>query len=123
MTDLESLRERYEAFVVDRGWTRFHTPKNLAEAISIESNELLECFLWHDNLTSAELREDEELRTRVEEELADVVIYCMGLATRMDIDLLDAVESKLEDNEDRFDEETTRSINDELSRWQREDSE
>jgi NTP pyrophosphatase (non-canonical NTP hydrolase) len=123
MPTLDSLQSRYEQFVEDRDWEQYHTPKNLAEAISIESNELLECFLWHDNLDAADLREDEELRSSIEEELADVVIYCMGLATRMEIDLLEAVESKLDDNDRRFDDEATSSIHDELSQWQREDSE
>ena len=120
MTDLEDLQQRYEAFVSQRNWEQFHTPKNLAEAITVEASELLECFLWHDNLEPEELQTDEALRTDVEEELADIVIYCLGMATRLDIDLLDAVEAKLEDNEQRFDAGKTESINEELSQWKRE---
>ncbi|MFC5367233.1 nucleotide pyrophosphohydrolase [Salinirubrum litoreum] len=120
MTDLEDLQLRYEQFVAQRNWEQFHTPKNLAEAISVEASELVECFLWHDNLKPDELQKNENLVTDVEEELADIVIYCLGMATRLDIDLLDAVEAKLEDNEQRFDPEKTDTINEELSQWQRE---
>jgi NTP pyrophosphatase (non-canonical NTP hydrolase) len=91
---------------------QFHTPKNLAEAITAEANELLECFQWHDNLESEELQNHENLRADVEEELVDIVIYCLGMATRLDIDLLDAVDGKLEDNEQRFDAEKTEAITD-----------
>mgnify|MGYP003836200677 CR=1 FL=1 len=119
MTTIDSLQERYRAFVSERDWEQFHTPKNLAEAISIEASELLEHFLWHDNLDPETIREDSELRAQVAEELADVVIYSMGLATQLDIDLVDAVETKLEENESRFDEETTSEITEDLQRWQR----
>jgi NTP pyrophosphatase (non-canonical NTP hydrolase) len=123
MVTLPELQNRYAEFVSTRGWEQFHTPKNLAEAISIESNELLECFLWHDNLDPAEIKADEELMAQVEDELADIIIYCMGMASRLDIDLLATVESKMGDNETRFDEDTTRSINQNLRRWQRRSSE
>jgi NTP pyrophosphatase (non-canonical NTP hydrolase) len=112
MTDLEDLQQRYEVFVSQRNWEQFHTPKNLAEAITVEASELLECFLWHDNLEPDKLQNEEALRTNVEEELADIVIYCLGMATRLDIDLLDAVDGKLEDNEQRFDAEKTEAITD-----------
>jgi NTP pyrophosphatase (non-canonical NTP hydrolase) len=120
VSEFENLQERYERFVSKREWKQFHTPKNLAEAINIEASELLECFLWHDNLEASELQDEERLRSDVEEELADIVIYCMGMATRLDIDLLDAVEAKLDDNEQRFDAEKTESVTRQLSTWKRE---
>jgi NTP pyrophosphatase (non-canonical NTP hydrolase) len=95
VSDLEDLQQRYKAFVSQRNGEQFHTPKNLAEAITVEASELLECSLWHDNLEPEELQTDEALRADVEEELADIVIYCLGMATRLDIDLLEAVESKI----------------------------
>lgn len=119
MATIRSLQERCRKFVAERDWDQFHTPKNLAEAISIEANELLENFLWHDNHESEVIREDSELTAQVAEELADVVIYSMGLAIQLDIDLAEAVERKLEENERRFDEETSSEITEELRRWQR----
>ena len=119
MTSIESLQERYREFVAERNWNQFHTPKNLAEAISIEASELLELFLWHDNHDAEVIRQDSELKSQVESELADVVIYCLGIATRMNIDLMSAVESKMEENERRFDEETATEVTADLQRWQR----
>lgn len=120
MTTINSLQERYREFVVERDWDQFHTPKNLAEAISIEASELQELFLWHDNHDAETVKGDPELHSRVESELADIVIYCLGLATQLDIDILDAVEAKLEENESRFDEKTSTEITEDLQRWQRE---
>ena len=119
MTTIRSLQERYREFVAERDWEQFHTPKNLAEAISIEASELQELFLWHDNHDAETVKKDSELCGRVEEELADVVIYSMGLATQLDIDLVDAVETKLDENECRFDEQTSKEITEDLQRWQR----
>ena len=119
MTSFEELQERYQKFVMTRDWNQFHTPKNLAEAISIEASELLEVFLWHDNHSSEEICQDEELKTRIEEELADVVIYSIAIATQLDIDLVDAVDTKMDDNERRFDEDTAEGMTEDLQRWQR----
>lgn len=119
MTSFDDLEARYQEFVSKRNWEQFHTPKNLAEAISIEANELLEIFLWHDNHPSKEVRTDTEVRTRVKEEIADVVIYSVAMADQFDIDIIEAVEEKMEDNESRFDEETASDITEDLSRWQR----
>ena len=119
MTDFKELTERYEEFVDERDWNQFHTPKNLAEAISVEANELLELFLWHDNHSSEKVRDDDDLKARVEEELADVVIYAIAMAKQLDVNLVEAVEAKMADNEERFDEDTTTEITEDLSRWQK----
>ena len=74
MTTLEDLEERYQEFITERDWNQFHTPKNLAEAISIEASELLEVFLWHDNYDPEAIKQDQKLKSQVEKELADVVI-------------------------------------------------
>lgn len=74
------------AFVAARDWDQFHTPENLAKSIAIEASELLECYQWGGT-------PDQE---RVEEELADVVTYCIHLANKLGVDLDDIVMSKLE---------------------------
>ncbi|GAB7009031.1 nucleotide pyrophosphohydrolase [Halorubrum trueperi] len=119
MIGFDEFTERYKSFVAERDWDQFHTPKNLAEAISIEANELLELFLWHDNHPPDTVQADTELHDRVKEELADVVIYSVALATQMDIDLADAVDEKMTANEARFDEDTAADMTAELERWQR----
>ncbi len=82
----ERVRRALEDFVRERDWEQFHTPANLAKSISIEAAELLECFQW---------TEDGE-ETRVREELADVVTYCVLLAERLRLDLDVIVLEKLE---------------------------
>jgi len=115
----EHLRERYDDFLDERDWHQFHTPQNLAMAISVEASELTELFLWFDNPDTAEVTEDEELVERIREEVADILIYCISLAIQLDIDLREAVEEKMEQNDSRFDEETVQEINEELEKWQR----
>lgn len=112
------LCDRYDDFLDERDWHRFHTPQNLAMAISIEANELLEIFLWFDNPDTAQVTEDEDLVEHIREEVADILIYCLSLAMQMDIDLQEAVEEKMEANDSRFDQETVRAINEELEKWQ-----
>jgi len=75
---LENLQTRYAEFISKRDWNRFHTPQNLAQAISVEANELLETFLWMNNPSSEEVREDAELREDVREEMADVLILSVS---------------------------------------------
>lgn len=116
--DLAQLCDRYRTFVEDRDWGRFHTPQNLAQAISVESNELLENFLWMDNPSSEELKQDPERLDDVRDEIADVFIYLIGLANQLDIDLLAAVEDKMDENEQRFDDDEVADINETLERWQ-----
>jgi NTP pyrophosphatase (non-canonical NTP hydrolase) len=75
MADL-SVQDEIAAFVAERDWAQFHTPENLAKSISIEAGELLECFQWG-------VESDE---SRIREELADVLTYCMMLAARIGAD-------------------------------------
>lgn len=80
------------AFVDDRDWDQFHTPENLAKSITIEAGELLECFQWGGEFD----------QTRVEEELADVVTYCVHLANRIGVNLDDIVLRKLESTRAKY---------------------
>jgi NTP pyrophosphatase (non-canonical NTP hydrolase) len=115
---LDKLQSRYQKFVAERDWEQFHTPQNLAMAISVESNELLENFLWFEDPSGTDVQQDEELVDAVREEMADVMIYLLGLAYQLDIDLLDAVEQKMAENEQRFDEETVTEFNEYFEQWQ-----
>lgn len=115
---LQELRTRYREFVYERNWDQFHTPQNLAMAISVESSELIERFMWMDNPSSEAIQRDDELMENVRDEMADILIYLLGLANQLDIDLIDAVEQKMDQNEERFDEDTVEDINDYLDEWQ-----
>lgn len=96
MRDLAELKERLRAFVAEREWEQFHSPKNLAMALAVEAAELLEIFQWLTEEESAAL--DARSRQRAAEELADVLVYLVRIADRLDIDLLRAAAGKLEQN-------------------------
>ncbi len=100
MRDLEELRQRQRAFVAERDWEQFHSPKNLAMALSVEAAELAELFQWLTEEQSAAM--DEALRRRAAEELADVLWFLVRMADRLDVDLLAASEAKLAQNERKY---------------------
>ncbi len=91
--DLDTLRRRIRAFAQARAWDRYHTPKNLAMALSVEASELLEPFQWLTPQESQDL--DPERREAVRQEIADVLIYLTRLADVLGIDLLEAAADKL----------------------------
>jgi NTP pyrophosphatase (non-canonical NTP hydrolase) len=106
MRDLEELRRRVREFVAERDWERFHSPKNLAMALSVEAAELVELFQW---LTEEEnAAPDAERRRRVGEEMADVLWFLVRIADRLDIDLLAAAEAKLAANAAKYPAERVR---------------
>lgn len=98
--DLERLKARLRRFAAERDWERFHSPKNLAMALAAEAGELLELFQWLTEDESASL--DEKKRREVRLELADVFIYLLRLADRLDIDLLEAAAEKIELNDAKY---------------------
>ena len=101
-TTLLELRQAVGEFVRDRSWERYHTPKNLAMSIAIEAAEIMESFQWYSAEESAALVKDAEVCSKVADELADVIIYCLALANQADIDLSAAIRSKLDQNTNRF---------------------
>lgn len=97
---LDALRRRIREFAEARAWERYHTPKNLVMALSVEASELLEPFQW---LTAEEsLRLSPGQREAVRQEIADVLIYLTRLADLLDIDLLDAAADKLAINARKY---------------------
>jgi len=106
MRDLEELKQRQRAFVAERDWEQFHSPKNLAMALSVEAAELVELFQWLTEEQSA--ARDEALRRRAAEELADVLWFLVRIADRLDIDLLAAVGEKFALNEKKYPAERVR---------------
>lgn len=113
MASFDSLRRDLRAFVDERAWDAFHSPKDLAVSLSIEAAELLEVFQWRDlqaaHLTAAD-------RERIGEELADVLMYAMLLADKADIDLLAAVERKLALNRAKYPADKARGRADKYDR-------
>lgn len=106
MRDLQELKARVREFVAQRDWDRFHSPKNLAMALSVEASELVELFQWLTEEESA--APDDDRRRRVAEELADVLWFLVRLSDRLDIDLLEAAERKLAANAAKYPAERVR---------------
>ena len=97
---LRALQLRLAAFAAARDWEQFHSPKNLTMALSVEVAELVEEFQWLTEQQSREL--DAERRERVRLELADVFIYLLRLADRLDVDLVRAADDKIAQNERKY---------------------
>ncbi|WP_307848563.1 nucleotide pyrophosphohydrolase [Microbispora oryzae] len=105
-TEVERLAERLRDFARARDWEQFHTPKNLAMALAGEVGELVAEFQW---LTPDESRAlDEAAFGRVRSELADVTAYLVRLADLLDVDLIEAANAKLLENERRYDSDLYR---------------
>ncbi|WP_158899732.1 nucleotide pyrophosphohydrolase [Burkholderia sp. L27(2015)] len=92
-SDLVELRELVRQFVGERDWDKFHTPKNLATALSVEASELLEPFQWLVSGNKSEL--NEASLTAIRHEMADVLVYLVQLADKMEVDLFQAVLEKM----------------------------
>ena len=90
---MKETLERIKKFRDDRDWQQFHTPSNLAKAISIESGELLEEFLWDNDNFNLQ---------NVKEELADVMIYCIHMANDLDVNIEDIINMKMDKNELKY---------------------
>lgn len=99
-SDLIALRDTIRAFVDERDWDQFHSPKNLAMALSVEAAELLEPFQWLQRGDANEL--GAQKLTAVAHEMADVLTYLVRLADKLDIDLMAAVTEKMALNREKY---------------------
>ena len=106
MNEFESLTERLAKFAADRDWDQFHSPKNLSMALMVEAGELMEHFQWMTQEESRQLPPDR--LAEVEHELADILIYLMRLAAKLNVDLLAAALEKMDLNEKKYPAETVR---------------
>jgi dCTP diphosphatase len=97
---LEDLRNAIEAFIAERNWGQFHSPKNLAMALSVEASEIVEHFQWLDEEQSRSL--PPEKLAEVREEIGDVMIYLTELAGKLGIDPVEAAKAKLRINEEKY---------------------
>ena len=103
---LESVRDRLREFAAARDWNQFHSPKNLTIALSVEAGELLEQFQWLTDQESAALADDK--REKIEAEMADVLLYLIRLADVLDVDLLTAANTKIDENAKKYPVEKSR---------------
>ena len=104
--DIAELAVRLRRFAADRDWEQFHSPKNIAMALSVEVAEIVEHFQWLTQQQSRNLIQPE--RAKVELELADALIYLVRLADKLDVDLMAAANRKMAINEDKYPVEQVR---------------
>ncbi len=96
MEELEQIKAQLQKFADDRDWDQFHSPKNLSMALSVEASELVECFQWLTEEQSQNLS-PEQLSAAIDE-IADVQIYLLRIATKLNVNMLDAVNQKIKKN-------------------------
>lgn len=105
---LSDLAARLRDFARERDWDQFHSPKNLAISISVEAAELLELFQWSRGRDDWDCMQEESIRDRSAEELADVLLYLIRFADKAGIDLEQAARKKLERNAAKYPAENFR---------------
>ena len=111
-TTVSDLKSRVLAFVRERDWEQFHTPKNLSMALAAESGELMEHFLWATADQSRAIAIDPAKRAKIADELADVVIYALEFANMTGLDLSTAIEEKMAANAKKYPVEKARGRSD-----------
>ncbi|MBW6494834.1 MAG: nucleotide pyrophosphohydrolase [Burkholderiaceae bacterium] len=102
LVDVAGLQRALTKFAEPRGWQQYHSPKNLAMALTGEVGELVEIFQWLTEEQSKGVASDPAIAQAVRDELADVLIYLVRLAFVMDVDLDAAVRAKLASNALRY---------------------
>lgn len=99
---IQELIDTVAAFEAERDWRKFHSPKNLAMGIAIETGELLEHFQWISEDESRQVVNDPEQMDQIRQEIADVFCYLLGLAQSLDLDLSDAFYDKMKRNAEKY---------------------
>src|SRR2546426_9925018 len=100
-TTIMTLKKQVSGFRDERNWLKDDTPKNLAISISLEAAELLEHFQWKTDQQIREAVMDRAKKNQVSDELADILIYCLGFSDVLDIDISNAIETKLRKNAEK----------------------
>lgn len=102
LIDVDALAQALERFAAERDWGRFHSPKNLVMALSGEVGELSELFQWMPEDASLTAASDPRLAQPLRDELADVLLYLVRLASVLGVDLNEAATRKLQKNADKY---------------------
>lgn len=97
MDKFTELHQSIARFVTERNWDQFHNPKDLAISLSLEAAELLDCFQWKTSEEAVSKNRSNMIR-----EIADIMVYCIMLADKLDFDLLEAVKNKMDENSRKY---------------------
>ena len=106
--EVEKIEKKLDEFIAARDWEQFHSVKNLAMALSVETSELLEIFQWMKEEESNKLVASPEVKAKVAEEIADIFIYLSRIAKKAEIDINEAVFKKMEKNQGKYPEDKAR---------------
>ena len=116
MIDNQKLAITLRSFAAERDWDQFHTPKNLTTALMCEAGELAEIFQWMTAEQSNSVMYDESAATAVRDEMADVLLYLLRLADKLDVDLEQAMIEKINKNGAKYPVEVSRGNAEKYSR-------
>lgn len=100
--NVENIQQKIREFVAERDWDKYHTPKNVAIALSVEAAELLEIFQWMSDSEANTITQEGRTYEKIREEIADTQIYLLRLADLLKLDLEKAVEDKFQKNTDKY---------------------
>ncbi len=107
-TTVSQLKTLVASFRDERDWKQFHNPKDLAAAIAIEAGELQELFLWKGDSDVELAFQDPAYKKKIEDELADIFNFGLSLADSLDIDVSEAIRSKIKKNAAKYPADTVR---------------
>ena len=100
--DIPKIQARLKEFALERDWDRYHSPKNLSMALSVEASELMEIFQWVGAEESRKVIDHPDKLGQVEAEIADICIYAIRLAGVIGIDLETAIDQKIDQNIEKY---------------------
>lgn len=100
--DISEISNDLEQFAIDRDWNQFHSIKNLAMALSVESSELVEIFQWMSEDQSNSIVDNPKKFKEVEEEVADIFLYLVRIAGKLNIDLESVAKAKIQKNSEKY---------------------
>ena len=100
--EFDVIKREIERFVGERGWERYHTPKEIALSLAAEVGELLREFQWMEGEEEEEIKRGGVRRERIVDEMADVLFYLVDLSRVMNVDLMEAFLKKMEKNREKY---------------------
>ncbi len=100
--DMPRIHQEIEHFIKERDWDQFHSVKNLAMALSVETSELVEIFQWMNEEKSNQVKNDPAIKAKLQDEVADILFYLLRISEKAEIDLESAILQKIKKNAEKY---------------------
>lgn len=110
MEDLNNIKEKIKQFHLERDWDKFNNPKDLVIALVSEVGELAECYRWLSEEEITRVHSNQDKKKKIEEEIADIMIYLITLSDKTNINIFKVIEEKLEKNKKKYPVEKSKGI-------------